>query len=348
VQKDARGGAPGCDFFGPLARLGLDRAAGSDDTADVDRAFRWFACLAVRCAVFCAVFCVLLGARAGTAQASPVSAPELRARQDFAAGRYQEALEIFAELYAKTADPIFLRNIARCYQKQNRADEAIENFREYLNKAKKLAAGEKNEIEGYIRDLEANRTPPLKTAEPAPPPPAVERAPAASEAPPAKTTAAARAPHPTASESPATASSPSANDSAPAPAAPSGVAVRTPSDPSPSRTQIRTSAEPGARGGVSVPGVVFTAAGAAAIGGGVAFGLAAHSAATAVASQYDPTRESAGKRDATLQWIGYGVGAAALVTGVILLVRGPGAPEASSSSVQVGLGPGGASLSGRF
>ncbi len=331
------GGAPGCDFFGPLARLGLDRAAGSDDTADVDRVSRWFA--------FLAVLCALVGARASTAQASPVSAPELRARQDFAAGRYQEALEIFAELYAKTADPIFLRNIARCYQKQNRADEAIENFREYLNKAKKLAAGEKNEIEGYIRDLEANRTPPLKTAEPAPPPPAVERAPAASEAPPAKTTGAARAPDPTAGESPATASSPSANDSAPAPPA---LAVRTPSDQSPSRTQIRTSAETSARGGVSVPGVVFTVAGAAAIGGGVAFGLAAHSAATAVASQYDPTRESAGKRDATLQWIGYGVGAAALVTGVILLVRGPGAPETSSSSVQVGLGPGGASLSGRF
>jgi hypothetical protein len=100
---------------------------------------------------------------------------------------------------------------------------------------------------------------------------------------------------------------------------------------------------------VSVPGVVLTAAGVAAIGGGVAFGLAARSAATAVASQYDPNRDSAGKRDATLQWVGYGVGAAALVTGVILLVRGPGEPEAApSSSVQVGMYPGGASLSGRF
>ena len=78
---------------------------------------------------------------AGTAQAAPVSARELRARQDFAAGRYEEAVEIFAELYAKTADPIFLRNIARCYQKQNRADEAIANFREYLTKAKKLSPG---------------------------------------------------------------------------------------------------------------------------------------------------------------------------------------------------------------
>ena len=99
---------------------------------------------------------------------------------------------------------------------------------------------------------------------------------------------------------------------------------------------------------MSVPGVVLTVVGVAAIGGGVAFGLAARSAATAVASQYDPNRDSAGKRDATLQWVGYGVGAAALVTGVILLVRGPGEAEASSSSVQVGLYPGGASLSGHF
>lgn len=295
----------------------------------MDRVGRWFAFLAV----LCAVFCVLFGAGAGTAHASPVSARELRARQNFAAGRYQEALEIFAELYAKTADPIFLRNIARCYQKQNRADEAIENFREYLNKAKTLAPAEKEEVERFIRDLEASRSPAPKTAEPAPPNTA-EPAPAVRTAEPAPAVKTAEpAPLKTAE---------------PAPRASSEVAVRTPSEEPASTTQIRTSPAPRARGGVSVPGVVLTVAGVAAIGGGVAFGLAAHSAATAVASQYDPTRESAGKRDATLQWVGYGVGAAALVTGVILLVRGPGEPEAGSSSVQVGLGPSGASLSGRF
>jgi tetratricopeptide repeat protein len=314
----------------------------------VDRAGRWFG--------FLAVFCVLMGAEAGTARAAPVSPRELRARQDFAAGRYQEAVEIFAELYAKTADPIFLRNIARCYQKQNRADEAIANFREYLNKAKKLSPGEKEEVEGYIHELEASRAPlktaepaplktaepaPAKTAEPVPPPRAAERAPAVTEAPREKTSA--TAPQPAARES----TSAGADEPAPRRAG-SEVATRTPSEESPPRTQIRTSAEPGGRGGVSVPGVALSIVGVAAIGGGVAFGLAARSAASAVASQYDPSRESAGKRDATLQWVGYGVGAAALVTGVILLVRGPGEREASPSSVQVGFGPGGASLSGRF
>jgi F0F1-type ATP synthase membrane subunit c/vacuolar-type H+-ATPase subunit K len=102
---------------------------------------------------------------------------------------------------------------------------------------------------------------------------------------------------------------------------------------------------------VSVPGVALTVVGLAAFGGGVAFGLAAHSAASSVASQYDPNRDAAGKRDATLQWVGYGVGAAALVTGVILLVRGPGESGAASSSearLDLGVFPGGASLAGRF
>jgi tetratricopeptide (TPR) repeat protein len=79
------------------------------------------------------VLCAVSAVRVRAAQASPVSERELRARQDYAAGRYDEAIEIFAELFAKTADPIFLRNIARCYQKQNRTEEAIENCREYLS-----------------------------------------------------------------------------------------------------------------------------------------------------------------------------------------------------------------------
>ena len=150
--------APRRYFCAARGHLGLDCAGRSDDTPVVNRARRWLGILAVLCAV--------VGVYARPAQAAPVSARELRARQDFAAGRYEEAIEIFAELYAKTADPIFLRNIARCYQKQNRADEAIANFREYLSKAKKLSPGEREEIEGFIRDLEASRAPP-KPAEPA-------------------------------------------------------------------------------------------------------------------------------------------------------------------------------------
>ena len=331
ARQKMRARAPRRYFRATRGHLGLDCGGRSDDTPVVNRARRWLGIFALLCAV--------VGVYARAAQAAPVSARELRARQDFAAGRYEEAIEIFAELYAKTADPIFLRNIARCYQKQNRADEAIANFREYLSKAKKLSPGEREEIEGFIRDLEASRAPP-KPAEPATPPPAAARTPAVTEAPAAKTP-------PAATES----TPPVTREPAPVRRATSEVATRTPAEESPHERRPARSVEPAARGGgsVSVPGVVLTAAGVAAIGGGIAFGLAARSAATAVALDYDPNRDSAGKRDATLQWVGYGVGAAALVTGVILLVRGPGEAEAApSSSVQVGMYPGGASLSGRF
>lgn len=270
------------------------------------------------------------------ALAVPIGARELRARQDFAAGRYDEALEIFAELYAKTADPIFLRNIARCYQKENRTSEAIATFREYLTKAKKLAPGERDEIEGYIHQMDANRPaekPPANAAAPAAaPPPPPER-----PSPPPPTERPAPPPHP-----PVATPSPSEPVPANPPVAATGGTGR--------EEPITTHAggvEPRRDRSVSVPGLVFTIAGAALVGTGVAFGLAARSAAKSVAAQYDPDRDSAGHRDAILQWVGYGVGAAALVTGVILLVRGPSEAD-NAPSVRVGLSPGGALVAGTF
>ena len=53
----------------------------------------------------------------GTVRASAATDPrELKAREDFAAGRYQQALDLFAKLYAEKLHPNYLRNIGRCYQ----------------------------------------------------------------------------------------------------------------------------------------------------------------------------------------------------------------------------------------
>jgi hypothetical protein len=79
---------------------------------------------------------------------------EIQAREDFAAGRYQMALEIFARLYAETLHPNYLRNIARCYQNLGEADRAISTFHDYLHKGKNISADEGAEIEGYIKDME--------------------------------------------------------------------------------------------------------------------------------------------------------------------------------------------------
>jgi hypothetical protein len=117
--------------------------------------------------------------------AQPDKKTEMSARQAFAAGRYDEALELFAQLYAETLHPVYLRNIGRCHQKKREPQKAIDAFRDYLAKGK-VASAERREIEGYIHEMEQLRdeqakdsttaqTGPFKPAPPAttpPPPPA--------------------------------------------------------------------------------------------------------------------------------------------------------------------------------
>ena len=53
-------------------------------------------------------------------------ATEMKARESFAAGRYDQALELFAKLYAETLHPVYLRNIGRCHQKMREPQKAID------------------------------------------------------------------------------------------------------------------------------------------------------------------------------------------------------------------------------
>ena len=71
------------------------------------------------------------------------------------AGRYQEALEAYSKLYLKTREPTYLHNVARCYQKLGRPDEAIDYFNRYLRLAKDLEESVKIEVHGYILEMEA-------------------------------------------------------------------------------------------------------------------------------------------------------------------------------------------------
>jgi hypothetical protein len=104
----------------------------------------------------------------GAARAGAAGDPrELKAREDFAAGRYQEALDVFAKLYAETLHPVYLRNIGRCYQNLGDADKAIISFRDYLRKHKTISADERAEVEGFIKEMEALKK--QKAAEASPP-----------------------------------------------------------------------------------------------------------------------------------------------------------------------------------
>ncbi len=139
-----------------------------------------------RVAAVVVVFALALGAVRADAAAD---AREVKAREDFAAGRFQEALDIFARLYAETLHPIYLRNIGRCYQNLANPDRAIATFRDYLRKKKGMSPDEQKEIEGFIKEMEdlqerqreAAARPAATTAPPPAPPPAApaEKAPQA-------------------------------------------------------------------------------------------------------------------------------------------------------------------------
>ena len=98
---------------------------------------------------------VALALAAVAARAAAADARELKAREEFAAGRYQEALDLFAKLYAERLHPVYLRNIGRCYQNLGDPDKAVISFRDYLRKHKTIQPDERAEIEGFIVEMEA-------------------------------------------------------------------------------------------------------------------------------------------------------------------------------------------------
>lgn len=100
-----------------------------------------------------------LGATALMLVSAPATAEDrdLKAREAFAAGRYQEALDIYAKLFAETLHPTYLRNVGRCHQMLGNPDQAINSFREYLRRAPDLSAHQRAEVEGFIADMEALR-----------------------------------------------------------------------------------------------------------------------------------------------------------------------------------------------
>jgi len=110
-----------------------------------------------------AIRTLLAGAMLFCAFASPVSvqaAPkgkdkrEIKAREAFAEGRYQDALDLFTKLYAEKPHPTYQRNIGRCYQNLQQPDKAIDAFRAYLSEGKDISPAETKEVEGFIAEME--------------------------------------------------------------------------------------------------------------------------------------------------------------------------------------------------
>jgi hypothetical protein len=97
---------------------------------------------------------------------------EIKAREAFAQGHYEEALDLFAKLYAEKLHPTYLRNIGRCYQNLKMPEKAINAFNDYLRQGKDITVTEKNEVEGFIAEMESmKKKQEAEAAAKAPPPP---------------------------------------------------------------------------------------------------------------------------------------------------------------------------------
>jgi hypothetical protein len=129
---------------------------------------------------------------------------EIEGRSWFAKGEYEKALDLYAELFAENNDPVYLRNIGRCYQKLRRPEKSIDAFREYLRRAH-VRPAERDEINGFIKEMQelqasqagASPTAPPAAASPKPFEPAAPPAPSSPAAAPAPASAVPPAPPPT-------------------------------------------------------------------------------------------------------------------------------------------------------
>jgi hypothetical protein len=95
-------------------------------------------------------------------------------------GDFQKGADILTDLFVETNDFVYIYNQARCYQQNNRWEQSISRFREWLRKAKDVSESDRAETERLIADCEASlakMTPPPVAA--TPPPPRVEAPPPA-------------------------------------------------------------------------------------------------------------------------------------------------------------------------
>jgi tetratricopeptide (TPR) repeat protein len=280
------------------------------------------------------------------------SAAARKATQHYKQGNYEEAATIFLQLSVDNPDmPVFVRNLGACYYYLRRPEPALSNLREYLHKKKDITPDDSAEVERWIAEMdqlrqrESTTTPaagPVPFASPAVPtarpstapvtpwPPAAGQAvPAATpEMPPANTGVPGAPPQSPGGYSP--------HPAPPAQGPPGAIA------------QVPPPAESGGSGGRKVAAWVLGGVGVAALAaGGVFTGLALKDFSD-IEKKYDRGKESQGKTYATLQWVGYGVGGAAVVTAVILLATGRDAPKSVALAPTVGPGIAGAVLSGSF
>jgi hypothetical protein len=110
---------------------------------------------------------VVLAGSAFADKPTSKAAKEKAAKKACAMGDFQKGADILTDLFVDTNDPTYVYNQGRCYQQNNRWEQAISRFHEYLRKAKDISESDRAETERQISDCEASLA---KTAQVAPPP----------------------------------------------------------------------------------------------------------------------------------------------------------------------------------
>jgi tetratricopeptide (TPR) repeat protein len=247
-------------------------------------------------------------------------------------GKYDDAIREFEAAYEAKGDPAFLYNLAQSHRLAGHAAESLRFYRTYLRYVPK--APNRSDIEDRIKELEkyVKEHPAAETAAPSSPPNIPATAPPPNVPTPTP---------PAAGSGGGITGTPSTEPGAPgtAGAATTGTAgiasppqlTSGPEGATAPPPYAPTGAPPAARkwSGRRIAGAAIAGGGGGLMVVGGIFGLVARNQAKKVETaasrgdRFDPAVESLGKTAQTLQWIGYGLGAAAVVTGLVLYVTAP-------------------------
>jgi len=249
---------------------------------------------------------------------------ERAARKACLNGDYTKGVGILSDLFVDTKDTTYIFNQGRCFEQNRRYEDAAARFEEYLTAAEgKLSAEDKAAAEKHLATCKEKlaKERGRSTIEPATVP----------VAPP--TTAIVTSPEPK-----------------PSP--------ETTAEPSSTATLVQSAPqqEPGQRRwGLLTAGIITGAVGVGGVVAGVVFNLKANSLINDIETKvgtYSAAKENDQKSYKTLAWVGYGVGAACVVTGAVLIGIGakPGPASTTDVALVPSVGPGqvGALLTGGF
>jgi tetratricopeptide (TPR) repeat protein len=248
------------------------------------------------------------------ASAANKESQERAAKKACLTGDATKGTDILADLYIDSNDPVYLFNQGRCFEQNNRYEEAVSRFREYLRKADNASEAEKIDAQKHIDACQAllGKNSAGSTIDP-PVAPASTPAVTPESSPPVSATA-------------------------------------TRTDPV-VLVQPASTNEPGTAGSaLRITGVVSVAVGGAALLAGVALNLKSNGMVDDLRQRYNKDDDSSHKSYKTLSQVGYGVGAALIAGGAILYYLGQTAGDSAKVTLTPAFAAGsaGAVLTGAF